>query len=678
LEPSGEDAEGHLIRLRAELDTWLAPHDAFDVIGSLALAAYLVRVDDVGRHPQLESYVVEYGAVHLLRRGGRARLDDADAKVDWDGGIEDLSFLLNRTLMISRGVEGRRSTGEELSEAEVHAQQRYMTMQLFGHDPVPPERELERLQELFLPFEEILYEQLGFTAIMAAALCTSISVATGEGLAAYFELDVSDPLEVRAELQRRALERHPARYGLAVHQGLGSALALSAEELGGMIGFPAEIATNLLGRLEIGFGDMRDGDPWQQVRRFRRTPVIADGSGGWLVPVPYDVLYVVRGLLEDALREAGLLEEFQRRRAEYLERVTRETFAVALTPELNLRSLSYEHPVEGEVRLPEGDGLVVSDGVALALEAKAGGLSPAARGGEPKALAKAFNRLLFEAIEQAERTRGALVAGRVVNGVDEETKTVEVNPANLSRVVPVAVTLEDLSGPSAMLWELMDREPEAVDPSDWPWIVNVDDLRWFAEELPLAAELIHYVLVRQRLASAGEISVGNEADWFRFYRNQGAAQAQAIVDGAAEGDFNRRILVVSDARRGRFDPDLAPIELAVTPILKRLDVDRRPGWLDASIALLDLHPEQGREALGDLERRLQRAENGYVATATVLPAADPRTALTIRIGSLELGPHERDGELVEPEAERRVLLALDGTPQRPQFACRVEQTGIVP
>ena len=679
LEPEDEPAADNLARLRGELDAWLAPHDAYDVIASLALGAYLDRESDAGHHPQLNSYVVEYGATTLLRRTCRAASEGQPNANTWDGEIQTLDFLLNRTLIVSRDVEGAAAlASESLTDAERRAQYRYMGMQLFGHDPVPPEREIERLMVLFSPFEEALYQRLGFTAVMAAAIYSAMSMKKAEGLAGYFGLAAGlDPLEVRVELQKQASKRDPAQPGLILHEGLGSAMSVSSVDVGEMIGFPAEVVDRLFGRLKIGFGDIRDGEPWQQIRRFRHTPLVEDESGNWLAPVPYDILYVIRGLLEDALRDEGLLEPYQQARAKYLEEATRESFEAALSPDFSLRSLAYEHPEDGEVKLPEGDGLIVVDGITLACEAKAGGLSPAARGGEPKALAGAFNKLLFEAIEQAERTRDALTSGRIVKGVDETTKTVEVDPTELSQVVPVAVTLEDLSGPSAMLWELMDREPTGVDPADWPWIVNIDDLHWFSEELPMAAELVHYVLVRQRLASAGKISVGNEADWFRFYRNQGAARAQEIIEGAQEGEFHSTALVVSDARRGRFDPDLPPIELAVAPLVKRLDEERPAGWLAASLALLDLHPEQGVEALSDLPKRLQRTENGYIATATMRPAADPETALTIRVGSLSTKPHKREGQLIEGDATRRVVLALDGSPERPAIACKVKQPALV-
>jgi|GEM_PF-5038438 len=669
-----DEPRANLKQLRAELDAWLDPFDAFDVISSVALAAYLDRRSDSGSHPQLASYVVEYVTVHLLRRDRRAPVEADPNPAGWNGDMQALDFLLNRTLITSRDAEGRSSPStESLTQAQRMSQFRYMTQQLFAHDPVPPERELDRLMTLFQPFEERLYQHLGVTAIMAAAICTATSVVKAEGLASFFDLgDIGDPLAVRAELQCRADRRDPPELGLIIHEGIGEAIQTSPAKLATIIGIPAANVEAFLAPLAIRFGEIRDGDPWQQIRVLRSKPVLEDGKGNWLVPVPYDLLYVVRGVLEDALRDIGLLEDFQKRRAEYLEEEARSIFKEALKPDLVLRSLSYEHSEDGEVKFPEADALVVVDGIAFACEDKAGGLSPAARGGEPRALAKAFNRLLLEAIEQAERTRAALSGGQIISGVDESTKTIEIDPDQVSRVVPIAVTLEDLSGPSSKLWELMDKEPTGVAPEDWPWIVNIDDLGWFADELPLAAELVHYVIVRQRLASAGEMTIGNEADWFRFYRNQGAARAQAIVENAQEGNFNTRLLSVSDARRGRFDPDLPPADLAVTPLLKRLDEERPVGWLTTSLALLDLHPEQGAEILWDLPRRLQRASSGYVGTASLRPAADPDTLLTIRIGSLDTGPHKR-AIREEPGVLRRAVLALDNPLERLAVACRAEQ-----
>jgi hypothetical protein len=663
--------EADLAGLRSELDAWLAPVDAFDAISSLGLAAYLNRHDDSGTQRRLDSYVVEYGAVTLLRRAERAAGPAQDNAHGWSGEIQPLDFLLNMTLMASRDAEGSLPRGsEKLTQAQQQAQFGYMNEQLFAHDPVPPDREINRLVALFEPFEETLYECLGFTALTAAAICTALSLAKGSAMSAYFGLDEGlDPMQVREELQRRADQKEPPELGLIVHPGLGSALAVTPAQVAEIVGFPAENVEAFFQRLKIGFGDIRNGDPWQQIRVFRSRPLIEDGAGNWIVPVPYDVIYTVRGLLEDALRENGdLPESYQSHRAAYLEKRTREILDDALKPNLSLRTLSYEDPKEGEQKLPEGDGLIVIDRIALACEAKAGGLSPAARGGQPQALAKAFNRLLFEAIEQAERTRAALASGRPVRGVDDSTATVEVDRDQLSRSVPIAVTLEDLSGPSSKLWELMDREPTGVAPEDWPWIVNIDDLSWFAEELPLGVELLHYILVRQRLASIGEMRIGNEADWFRFYRNQGAARAIEIVSTAQEGEFDSRTLFVSDARRGRFDPDMPPAELAVRPLVQLLDRERPPGWLVASMALLDLHPEQGAELMDGLDEKLKR---GAVAAASVRPAADIETELTIRTGTLEASFREPDPDLEKPI--RRVALAFQGPLESGSLSCSVEQ-----
>lgn len=211
LEPEDEPAADNLARLRGELDAWLAPHDAYDLIASLALGAYLDRESDAGHHPQLNSYVVEYGATTLLRRTCRAASEGQPNANTWDGEIQTLDFLLNRTLIVSRDVEGAAAlASESLTDAERRAQYRYMGMQLFGHDPVPPEREIERLMVLFSPFEEALYQRLGFTAVMAAAIYSAMSMKKAEGLAGYFGLAAGlDPLEVRVELQKQASKRDP-------------------------------------------------------------------------------------------------------------------------------------------------------------------------------------------------------------------------------------------------------------------------------------------------------------------------------------------------------------------------------------------------------------------------------------------------------------------------------------
>jgi hypothetical protein len=678
IEPEGSGPADNLRRARAEVDTWLSPFDAFDLIATLGLAAKLDRQTPAGPRRAIPSYVVEFVAVSLLRRDRRAPLPDAVPSPNWSGDPTMLEYLLSRSLQLSEDAEGAETYDTSLSPSQNAAQRRYMLQQLYGHDPVPPEREIERILWLFEPFESELFGALGFSAVVAVASVGALTSSTAEGLATYFHLsDDEDPVALRTELQRLAASQPDSLPGVEVLGGLGAAVASTPGEIAALVGVPTGMIEAFFEHLQIGFGQVRDGAAWSQIRLLRRRPLVHDGCGNWLAPVPFNLVYVLRGLFEEALRQPGgqLPGAYQKRRAAYLEDETRRLLGVALNPDLNLRSLSYEVGNGEATKLPEGDAFILCDRIGLACEAKAGGISPAGRGGEPKALAKAFRRLLFEAIEQAQRTRSALLSGRSIRGVGESTATVAVSAAEVSRVVPIAVTLEDLSSPSALLWELMEREPSDVSPADWPWIVNVDDLAWFAEELPHGAELIHYALVRQRLASAGEITVGNEADWFRFYGHHGAARAQAILDSTAAAPFHSQLLLVSDVRRGRFDPDLPPLELAIEPLVAHLDRLRPKGWLTASLALLDLHPDQAVGVMEGLRRQLGRADQGFTSSTAVRPDADPETQLTIWVGALNRGPRSVDTE-DEPTPRRHVVLGITGSLTSPTLACQVDEPAL--
>lgn len=592
---SGADSDPR--RAAERLTTAFETHDAFTLLSGLNLASSLeLRSPRERRSTKLPSFVVEYAHGYAASRPQRAPIAGVGALVSV-GALADDAELVASRLLRPLGLRG--PIAEAMSKDELDAQTALRIWQLFAHDPGASDAERRRLLEALGPYDSELRSLLGFTSVEADAVIHAFDALTILGLAEVFELDPREPDAMHARLVAQA--RH-GKTLVTLPSELGQRVSFNED----MIGYAAslrlgeELTRNalraFLGCFSMEFGDVdAERDPARVIWAVRDRPLLRDAEGWHMWTVPYNLVFAVRPVCERILRERGgkVAHTYEKKKGRRLEIESLQILHNGLQADSTWRTLDYATPTNPGERV-EGDGLVLVDSVALAVESKTGELSPSAEQGSAKALAKKLEETIIEGAEQGQRTREALTSNVAVSGIDLWThQRRPIAPERLSRILPIVVVLEPMGAVSAALWRLVK-----VDTDYWPWVVNVDDLSWFDAHLAMPARLLHYAVVRQRIAAAGRMGALDEADWFWLCFSQGAAAVAEKMATMAILDAQQKVFIGPDVRRGRPLPGRLA-QMATEQLLIALHQHRPPGWTEVALALLDL----SREA----DRRLARA-----------------------------------------------------------------------
>ena len=513
---------------------------------------------------------------------------------------------------------------------------------------------MPRLDELFTPFDDVLTESLGL-GIAAIRRIVELLVARPVqwmAAAAGASTPFDGPAEVIPQL-RASLGPSPR----SLPAGAGASLVAARPQLAAAAGVDAEPLDRLLELLAVAPGDEHaGGDAAALVRTLRARPVL-DLDAGLVVPVPYNLPVAVRPALELLIRDRGgrRAAAYDDAKAKWVERRALDLVSEHLRPRELYRKLEYGAGGDEFER----DGLAIVDLVGLAIEAKGGGLSPSARAGRPKSQEKAIERILREGAAQAQDLIRAFARkDPSITGIDTAGKRgrIEIGGDELTRFIPVVVTLEDLGGATARTQSVFSGLDASIAP---PWVVHVDDLAWYAESLDLPVQLLHFAIVRGRIAQ-GELLATDEADWFRIYRAFGAAWIAEFLRTA--NDSTAKIVMQGrDTRRGKFLPIERPWRSPLHPVLERWERARQPNWTEASFAILDLSEEQAAALVPALDRAGEFASDDRVGHVTLRPDADPSTALHVLIvhavgASVDLADVAEWIKGNAPDAERHVVL----------------------
>jgi hypothetical protein len=626
-EGNGRDVAAATARLGRAFDG----NDAYDLLAALTLAS---ANQIPSRHDRLSaklpSAVVEYAHGFALRRSRRGPSTPSEEPQSLAELVDDAELAAARSLL-PLGLDDGALDG--LTSDERDAQAALRIWQLFAHDPGPFAYELERVVVALGPFADELTMTLGFTATQATAIVLSFDVLGTIGLRNLFELESEGGPELRDELATligsgKALDRVPPQLGAHVSFDAG-AIGRCVRAQG--IELPDSALAAFLERFSLPFGAIPpDRDAARALWDVRERPLLRDDDGFYLWTVPYNLAFAIRPVCERALRDVGgaVATAYDKEKGAALEREALMTLHNGLTVDGSWGTLEYEsdrHPGQSV----EGDGLVALDSVALTVESKAVELSPSARQGSAKALAKKLEDAIVKGAAQGARTRTALLGDEVVTGISVgEERRETITTTELSRVMPVVVVLEPLGAVTSALWRLI-KLSEPTDP--WPWVVNIDDLRWFARELELPIRLLHYAVVRQRIAASGRLGAIDEADWFWMYYSQGAAAVQEKLELMKLVSAQRTQITGPDVRRGSPLPGRV-IQLANEELLIDLHRDRPSGWVEVAFALLDLPPERDRHLARRLHTAL-RQPSGSATWLSEVPAFEGGSSLVVGVGS---------------------------------------------
>lgn len=642
-------------------------HDAFTLLAGLTLSSSLELPSRAERlSAKLPSFVVEYAQVYAARRSTRLpenRSENLQDQAEMAGAAELMAVRGLRPLGLDKGpVEGQ--SGDQWG-----AQLALRQWQIFSHDPGPSQAERSRLTTSLGPFGAELRGALGFDAMHAEAVIESFEVLTLIGLRHVFGLTANDSDDLLGELREKAaageiLESLPSE--------LGEHLSFSAEMLSYAVAargheLPDGALSAFLDRFSMPFGAVAaDRDVARALWDVRERPLLHDAEGFYLLSVPYNLAFAVRPVCETALRGlSGIGARYDKQKARALETEALEELHNGLMVDGSWGTLDYPSAIHPGQSV-EGDGLVLLDSVVLALECKAIELSPSARQGSAEALATKLQDTIISGAAQGQRTRRALLEEDEVTGIPLwEERREKIETGRLSRILPVVVVLEPLGAVTSALWRLVEL-PDSDAP--WPWVVNIDDLRWFDRELLMPARLLHYMVVRGRIAASGRLGTPDEADWFWMYYSQGASAINEKIELLSQFTVTHQTQFIGpDVRRG----GKLPGELALTgleDLLVELHESRLPGWVEVAFALLDL-PREHTDRIADEIRVARKTScSGDSTWISVAPVIGDGSLLLLGVGAEDALRGELQGKLagavvsaVDCGAARVCALGIDAT-----------------
>jgi hypothetical protein len=631
-----------------------AAHHPLRLIGAGMLAGLIGCVDADGAYrPRTPTHHLEHAALVLLQV---PELWDEWVQPDRELAVADWAAAASGSFeaeAASGSFEAEATSVERLTRERVfddpHA--RLSAQQWYWYDPVLVEAELERHEQLLGLAADDIAEVVGVPLPQLSAVmrgCFLMEAAWARAVVGEVESPVSSVAGVK-ELRRLVVSR-----GTTMVPAFPTTAAVSWHRLASLAKVPREAVSVFLDLFALAPGDLDPAEPYlRRLWRLRERPVVV-WDGVVIVPAIYDLGVGFRPRIERLLKERCPRSRYAKQRGPWVEERARALLDAALRPDELWRSLKIGVDAG---HAPERDGLLIIDSVALAIEVKGGGLPPSARAGDETAQRGALERLLRDATAQAASLASAIRLQQRISGVGRDDRRRPLELPVISRVLPMVVTLEDVSGVTSRTQPLARLfPPERV------WQIALDELDWYARTFELPAELLHYALTRPRLEREN-VAVLDEGDWFRIYVTRGPAQCLDYLD-ALHAKGEHVIVHTGNQRRGHLSDKRPVWRSPLQELLRSWDAARPPGWLEASFALLALSDTQARELPDLLAAARRRQSPGAAPMLTMRPAGDHKTALHILltrdIWALDITSIKRLAVRTVPDAGGHVMLAAPG------------------
>jgi hypothetical protein len=601
-----------------------AGHDAFDVLGGiLLLQTAQQELPPTRRNGFLDGLMAgEIAAMVLLERPGRAPIGAPTVSLHEaiDAALGELEGLTRRIEMVLSGA-WTRSPGD--SFADMHG--RFINNYVYTPIKETDGQARAWMRELFEDHEidEWLARNLGFGSAEAENLVN-----------AAYGLIVGRTQE-------------PA----AIEPGVGRLFSLSTAELARSAGVPIEAANAFCGLLSQQFGQPPRSWPALPTP-MRHRPMLDDGCGDYMIAAPPLLRRGLRYSLAAALNPAlavpiagnkRIYARYLKQRGELLEVRGIAPLERFLKPTTTYRNLHFRlrgtDPREGEI-----DGVLLIDGTAIVVQAKSAPTRIDAVADDADRFKEALHAIVTEAMRQHDDARVALCARRDTvefwEMVDDRRVNLEIPDLSGVEILPVTITLEDLSGCASLSWKLPDAALATA--GEIPWIVGVTPLEMMLWLLDFDAQLVQFLRRRSLLNESRNLDAGDEVDIFLEYLHNHLE----VVYAPSEQDGVRMMLLaparfteLDDWLRAQWLGDMTvqqprqALNDGLRALLARLERDRPSGWLEVSVALLDCSA-QVRKQIGGLARRVLAGKQRRTVEALgdVTPAGEKLAIMLIGEG----------------------------------------------
>lgn len=618
---AGNDLRENVQRRREELRNLIARFDAGHLLAQVSMGEAITDPDSYRESDHLgQAYVVELLAAELLCRPGRQGTEAVTPPID-GRVLDEIRRLIQEAVLLETFRRHRAAGAKESPEGD--ARGRAATQNLMLRNPGWPWQEHDLLRGLFgeQRFAAALRKALGFDADQAIQLTSAALTlmthrvhehmsSAREGAASF---DSNHPAHrwastvFDASRWQQAPEEQQALYipFLWAMNHVGDSLVITPAALGEEAQIDATASGGLLQSLAVGFGQNPTEDWFAAAERVRYKPFAELEPDNYMLTVPGNDLWALRGLMESVLKTN---KGYIRHRGSWLESRSAELLNTALKADATFTSLDFDYKDDaGNERHGEIDALMLCDDAAIAVEAKSATLRPGARrGGE--ALVSHLRETLTKAAEQGTRARQALHArgARFTAG----NTSVDLND-RVHEVHPVVVTLDDLSSVAPVLWQLEGTRvlPEGT---TLPWVVTLHELDQVCQTVEWPVQLVHFLRRRSRLNALGNRIASDELDWWMHYLRYGLyfeeddPRLQRVL--SLTDDLDAWMLWAHGERETSAPKPSMNLDKRTRDFLDLLCEERPNGWVAAGCSLLEPHGEARVRLWKEAERLRRRAE----------------------------------------------------------------------
>lgn len=594
----------------------LAP---FDAVHALAHVMFEEAALDPESYVESEhegsAYVVELIAASLLRRESRHGVAETSPAIDGRllGAVDELAREATQFEVLRRGRNAGASDSPEGA-----ARSRAARQNLVVRGPGWYWQEYALLRDLFTAqdFAARLKSALGFDAEEAIRCCEAMTRLIPSRVAEHMQaarasasdFGPSHPAhswaaesltgwqEADDEMQALGLT------ALWALNTLGDALLVDGEALSREASVEPEAASRFLEALSLPMGQAAD-DWFGLAEQVRLRPYVAFGDGQYLLTVPGNDLWALRGVLEAVLKDA---KPYRAHRARYLEQRSTSLLEAALRPEETHLAVQFDYVDEQAEHVSgEIDGLIRCGDTVILVEGKGATMRPGARrGGE--ALLRHLQDNLTKAIEQGQHAKEAIRRGALL----KDGKPLELG-APIREVHPVVVTLDDLSAMAPVLWQLEGSKvlPEGV---TLPWVVTLHELDLVAATIEWPVQFIHFLRRRSRLNQRGGVDAHDELDWWMHYLFVGLyfdnEPHDALIRLTSFTDpLDAWALYDAGIRETPAEKPRMRVDARTRAFLDLLCAERPDGWVPAGCSLLEPNGEARQKFWREAERLRRRA-----------------------------------------------------------------------
>jgi hypothetical protein len=575
----------------------LAPYRAFDLMAALQIASSREWPRGQGP-PHLESAVTgELLALLLVERGSERATENGGDESGFVQALERFGQFAAAIAAVTPDylVRPPSPLNESVDGAFARIQKRLTAFHFLGSIAENDDQADQATTELFdTPvIRDHLEAALGFDAKVALTLTDAVARLISRGYMA-------------------AIERSRETGGWLGH---GESMSFTIADLATEADVELAKAERFLERVSLEF----DGSPLEFgvfTTPARRSPFLRQDT--CLMPISVPTLRrSIRGslaaLLNPKLPEAGpgdkgAFTAFTAGRGEWLEHKASDKLSDGLRPNWAELNVYFELP---DGRKGEIDALHRIDDTLIVVQAKSGVTRIDTETGDPDRFRDTLVNLLGgENFRQHRDALAALTSGTALTRDAAGEKPLRRNLETVSRVLPIHVTLEDLSAIGAQPWLLIDAG--LAEDGDLPWMVGVDLMEMLLEYFELPALFLHFLTRRLRANRSRQLLALDEVDWAVRYGEDELLWAElspedpyaqrqfAVLE--EHHDFSRWQLARQAGEKiKRPRPNLSG---GTRKLLEKLDRSRPQGWLAVSLALLDLNREQRPSVIRLWERQV--------------------------------------------------------------------------